>query len=384
MNKIHLHSILLTLAVLCLGAMSAGAQAVKTISVSNDRSYTDHVSLAQDSRDMDVMIKFMFDEGKNTLTVSVVSYRSLFVFREDARYGSVVRCTRLCPEQLPYVAESPDGARFTLSKALKKAVPPPRKQYIFKRWIEYEGLQPTPSQYKMVNDYIEQSFDILGKRNAVTVTLRDLFLLDPVENKPDSYILSRGRDLNTKYQIAIVRNPCLGLEEEVAAAQKLCQDIQKAYNGFRKNYPNGEAATAEALKDFNNTKKVLLTQYPAKDAQSPCPDLQDALQQYNHYVDSIGMLNCILRQNDEAAWDDGKPLDTKLLYTQTRQLDKAVARWLVSKDELERKDLVTQCQDIIQDVTAMIRQHQVTTAEEKQAVQAYNQAEQYFRKTCKQ
>ena len=263
-------------------------------------------------------------------------------------------------------------------------MPTPRKQYIFKRWIEYEGLQPTPSQYKMVNDYIEQSFDILGKRNAVTVTLRDLFLLDPVENKPASYILSRGRDLNTKYQIAIVRNPCLGLEEEVAAAQKLCQDIQKAYNGFRKNYPNGEAASAEALKDFNNTKKVLLAQYPAKDAQSPCPDLQDALQQYNHYVDSIGMLNCILRQNDEAAWDDGKPLDTKLLYTQTRQLDKAVARWLVSKDELERKDLVTQCQDIIQDVTAMIRQHQVTTAEEKQAVQAYKQAEQYFRKTCKQ
>ena len=72
----------------------------------------------------------------------------------------------------------------------------------------------------------------------------------------------------------------------------------------------------------------------------------------------------------------------KLLYTQTRQLDKSIARWLVSTDELERSDLVEQCQDIVKDMTAMIRSHRVTTKEEQRAVQAFRQAEEYFKKTC--
>ena len=384
MNKIYLHSILLSLAALCLSAALARAQAPKSIVVSNDRSYTDHISLAADSKDTDVMVKFMFDEGKNTLTVSVVSYRSLFVFREDALYGSVVRCTRLLPEQLPYVAEASDGARFTLSKALKKSIPSPKKKYVFKRWIDYDGLQPAPSQYKMVNDYIEQVFDIQGKRNVVRVTLRDLFLLDAQDNKADSYVLSKGRDLNQTYLIAIVRNPCLGMEDLIAQQSKATADVKKAYLGFKKNYPDGKVTDAAALKAFNETRTVLLTQYPAKDDQSTCPDLQALLQQYNQYVDSIGKLTCILSVPEDVSWDDGKPLDTNLLYTQVRQLDKAVARWLVSKDDLERKDLVSQCQDIIKDVSAMIRQHKVSTPEENKAVQAYQQAEQHFRKTCKQ
>ena len=367
-----------------LWALPAAGQNVKAVSVSNGKSFTDHISLAQDSRDTDVMVKFIFDEPNNTLTVSVLSYRRLFVFREATRYHQAVCCHRLHPERLPYVADYEEGTRFTLSRALRKSIPCPHRKYVFNRWIAYEGLQPVPADYQMVNDYIEQVFDIQGKRTAVTVTLRDLFLLDSQAKNPSHYVLSLGRDLNTKYQITLQRNPCLGMDQEITAAQKACQEIQKAYQGFHKNFPDGKVTSQDALNTFQQTRESLLGRYGKKDEQLACPDLLAAVRQYNQYVDSIAALTCVLQLPEEISWDDGKPLDTKLLYTQTRQLDKAVARWLVSKDELEKKDLVDQCLDIVKDVTAMIRTHRVSTPEEQKAVQAYRQAEQYFQKTCKQ
>ena len=383
MNKMHIHSILLLLASWCLGTTLTWAQSVKAISVSNAQPYTDHVSLAEDSRDMDVMIKFIFDENKNVLTVSLLSYRRLFVFQEATRYSSVVCGNRLHPERLPYVAEAEKGARFTLSHALQKAIPRPRRHYVFNRWIACQGLQPVPVNYKMVNEFIEQAFNIQGKSTAVTVTLRDIFLLDSVEDKPDRYILSRGRDLNLTYQITIVRNPCLGKEDEIDATRKLCDEVKNAYRNLQQSYPGGAAPDSSSFKALTETRTILLTRYPVKDQEEKCPDLSKLILQYNQYVDSISQLNCRLAPPEDVSWDDGNPLDVKLVYTQTRQLDKAVARWLVSKDQLEKSDLITQCQDIIKDMSAMIRQHKVNTPEEQKAIQAYREAEQFFLNTCK-
>lgn len=383
MHKTLIQKLLLLLAVLFLPAGFALAQTVKAISVSGTASYTDHISLGQDSRDMDVMVKFIFDEPNNTFTVSVLSYRNLFVFREPALYGQVVRCNYLRPELLPYVADNETHARFKLSKQLKRSLAKPLHKYVFQRWMEYEGLQPQPLDYKMVNDYIEQTFDIPDKKSRiVSITLRDLYLLDAVKKKANTYVLTEGRDLNVKYQITIVRNPCLGMDDEIEAAGKLTAAVKKAYGSFLTNYPKGEVSSEEALKTFKDTRAALLTLYPVKEDVSACPDLSNLVKEYNQYVDSISRFSLRLRAPEEAAWDDGKPLDVKLLYTQTRQLDKSIARWLVSTDELERSDLVEQCQDIVKDMTAMIRSHRVTTKEEQRAVQAFRQAEEYFKKTC--
>ena len=385
MRKTSIRKFLVLLAACCLPALMAGAQTVKTIAVSGDASYTDHLSLAEDSRDMDIMVKFIFDEPKNMLTVSVLSYRRLFVFRESARYSSVVRCRSLRPDLLPYVAESDPQLRFKLSKALRKSIPCPRRDYVFRRWIEYEGLQPVPSEYRMVNDYIEQSFEILQKRNAVTVTLRDLFLLERSGKNPDLYTLLKGRDLNMKYQIQLLRNPCLGKEEEIAAARALCEDVKAAWQTFRKTYEGGVVSNEEALKTFEETRTLLLTQFPPRQVTTACPDLMQATRQFNEYVDSIGSFTCKVRPEDAApAWDLDKGLDTKTIYAQARLLDKSVARYLVSKDPLEREDLVTQCREIVADVSAMIQRHRPVTAAELKAVKVYRQAEQYFKKTCKQ
>ena len=363
-------------------AMPSVGQAVKAISVRDGEPYTDHIALAEDSRDTDVMVRFFFDEKQNTLRVSVLSYRRLFVFREATRYKQVVRHCRLLPKKLPYVAQFGIYDRFTLSRSLRKAVRPHRK-YIFGRWMEYEGLQQTPSDYKMVNDYIEQSFDIHGKQTSASVTLRDIFLLDSDPKKPDHYIITQGRDLNLKYEITLVRNPCLGMDDQITSARIMATSVRKAYEAFRATCPSGTVSTEDALKNFQSTQETLVALYPAKDADVPCTDLARAIRQYNAYVDSISTLSCKLILPEEAAWNDGMPLDIKILHTQTRQLDKAVSRWLVTRDALEKKDLETECLDIIKDMTAMLRQHRAVTPEEQKAVEAYRQAEQYFHKTCK-
>ena len=115
------------------------------------------------------------------------------------------------------------------------------------------------------------------------------------------------------------------------------------------------------------------------------PSIRDLTRQYNQYVDSIAAMTCKVKAEDRPSHGElGKGLDTKYLYTQARQLDKSVARYLVSKDELERQDLVAQCRDIVDEVNAEIKRTPPATAEERNAVNVYRQAEKYFRKTCKQ
>ena len=379
MRKMSIRLLLLTL-LAAAPVWTLGAQNVKSIAVGQGASYTDHISLAEDSRDMDVLLKFVFDEQKNSLTVSALSYRSLFVFRDATRYKSVVHGRRLNPEHLPYVAEADKGTRFYISKSLKKSLPRPHRKYVFSSWIEYDGMQPAQSEYKMVNDYIEQEFQILPGRNSVVVTLKDLYLLDP---KGKKYEIAGGRDLNTSYVIRILRNPCLGKEEETAAAKKLLQDVTAAWTTFKNNYGSGEVTTAEALKTFQDTQKALVTQFPARQNVSECPDLKNAVQQYNCYVDSIAAVTCQIVVKEDVM-DAGKELDAKMVYSQARQLDKFVARWLVSKDDLEKKDLVQQCKGIIDDMNSILQQSKVVTQDEQKALNTYRQAEKYFRKTCNQ
>ena len=302
MSRTHILKLLLTLPVLCLMAAPMKAQTVKNISVSAGTSYTDHIALSEDSRDSDIMVKFVFDEDNNTLTVSALSYRTLFVFREASRYKAVVSHKNLIPDRLPYVADADKGSKFPLSKGLVKSIPSPKKKYIFNRWIEYEGLQPAPSDYKMVNDYIEQTFQILGSRNSVSVTLRDLLLLEPM--KKSRWQLLQGRDLNARYQIRIQRNPCLGRDEEIAEAQANVETIKAAYENFNKIYASGTVPSMDALKTYKETKDVLLTQFTAKQGQSPCPLLQEATDQYNHYVDSIANHFCRIEAPEDAGHQD--------------------------------------------------------------------------------
>lgn len=362
---------------------SSMAQTVKHITVSQDQAYTDHISLEGDATDKDIMVKFVFDEAANQLTVSLISYRMIFVFREDIRFKPLIKGRRIRPDQLPYVVNYDPSDQFRISKLFKSTVPKPRKQYVFHRWLDYEGLQPAPQEYAMVNDYISQTFDILKKRNSVVVRLRDVMLMNDVSKHLNKrrFEIPFGRDLYTEYQVDIQRNPCFGMEEDIASAKAALDGVRKSYKNLSKRFGNGVVDSQESLTAFENLKEQILGQYPHKDMQSPCSDIQMAWDAYNEYTDSIAQIKCRYVPSSTSR-TEGDGVSAKILLARARQIDAAVSRFLLSTDPIERRDIIIQTEKTINNVHTIIESQGVYTTEQRQALTIFREAERYFKNNC--
>ena len=359
------------------------AQTVRNVSVSQEQAFTDHISLDDDAIDKDIMVKFVFDEAANQLTVSLISYRNIFVFREDTRFKPTIKGRTIRPDMLPYVVTFDPKEKYCLSKLFKSTVPKPRSQYVFHRWIDYEGLQPAPQEYAMVNDYITQTFDILNKRSSVVVSLRDVLLMDDISTKPNKkkYEIRFGRDLFIEYHVDIQRNPCFGMDEEITSATTALEGIRKSYGNLHSKFPNGTANSQESLKVYQDLKDLLVKQFPHKEEQTACTNLQQLYNDYNAYVDSIANMKVVVAAAGGAG-GGGAGINAKSLLSKARQIDASVARWLLSNDPIERRDIVLQCEGIIKEVNASVKSAGVYSAEQRQALSVFREAEQYFRKNC--
>ena len=360
------------------------AQTVRNVSVSQEQTFTDHISLDDHSIDKEIMVKFVFDEAANQLTVSLISYRNIFVFRENTRFKPTIKGRTIRPDMLPYVVTFDPTEKYCLSKLFKGTVPKPRSQYVFHRWIDYEGLQPVPQEYAMVNDYITQTFDILNKRSSVVVRLRDVLLMDDISKKPNKkkYEIPFGRDLFMEYRVDIQRNPCFGMDEEITSATTALEGIRKSYGNLHNKYPNGTTSSQESLKVFQELKDLLVKQFPPKDVQTACPDLQQLYSDYNACVDSIANMKVVVAFSGGSGGGSAVGVNAKSLLSKARQIDSAVARWLLSNDPIERRDIVLQCEGIIKDVNASVKSAGVYSEEQRQALSVFRGAEQYFRKNC--
>lgn len=361
------------------------AQTVRTISVGQGASYTDHLSLKEDVKDMDLMVKFVFNEEANNLTVTLISYRTLFVFWDNVHFKPLIKGRKLRPDQLPYVVEYNPKDKFKVSKLFKASIPKPTKEFFFNRWIDYEGLQPAPQDYKMVNDFISQTFDIQNKRDLVTIRLRDVFLMDKIEKKKyNLYNIPLGRDLNLEYKITIMRNPCFGLDDELASAKKALEGITTNYSTLSKRFGNRLVPTQETKTLLDGLKATIQDQFPPKSVDSPCKDIQETWNKYNLYVDSIAALKCEIESVESTvAASSFSPDGLKILMAKSRQIDIIVSRWLMSKDPIECRDLISQGRRIIDEVNAMIGKRTGNTAEQQKAVATFRAAERYFNSTCK-
>jgi hypothetical protein len=138
-------------------------------------------------------------------------------------------------------------------------------------------------------------------------------------------------------------------------------------------------------KVFDDMKSTLLDQFKPKDIVSPCPDIQEAWDDYNNYIDSISSIKCIVQDPVEVGTGgDYTPESLKILVSKAREIDKMVSRWLVSSDPIEKNDLVKRCNDIIEEVNTVYGKHPGRTAEQQQSIAIFRAAERYFKKTCKQ
>ena len=379
--------------IICLLAaiwMATGlpAQTVRNITVSGSESYTDHISLQEDSNDKDLMVKFFFNEQANTLRVCLISYRSLFVFWDDVPYRQAFRGRRLRPDKLPYVVDFDPNDKFTVSKLFLATVPKPRDKWLFTRWISYEGLQPLPAEYKMTNDYLEQEFDIMGKRQTVVVSLGDVMLMDKLKSRPGKgshYEIPFGRQLNLTYHVRLERNPCLGLDEDVAASAAALESIRKGYRSLRGKFSSGTVSSQAMLDVFHQMKALLQEQFPVKNAESPCPTVRQSWSDYNQYVDSIASFECRMVAPVVPSGGGGasEGVSPKVLLEKARQIDASVSRWLLSSDPVERRDIIQNCDNIINEVESLLDQKGARGAEQQKALTVYREAVRFYRNKCK-
>jgi hypothetical protein len=373
--------------VCCLATIAIHAKTVKTITVADGTPFTDHIAMATDATDKDLMVKFVFDESANTLTISVLSYRMLFVFWESTPYKGIIRRRWIHTDRLPYVVTAEEGQHFRLTKPLRNALPQPYKKHVFKKWIEYEGLQPQEKELKMLNDYIDQTFDIQNKRNNVTIRLRDIMLMDATRQKGINtrYEIGFGKDLNTEYQITIQRNPCFGLEKEKESAQKSLEAVEKSYKSIKSKYGKGTVGSENGKKAFDELKATLTAQFQHVNDSSACPDIQRCYEQYNLYADSLASMKVSITTPVEASekimGSKGSEANAKIVLSNARAIDMKVAMWLNSKDPTERMDIIATCQSIIKDTRLIIST--LPAAQYKEAIKLFNNAEQYFKKTCR-
>ncbi len=380
---------------LLAAALPLTAQTVKNVTVAQGKSYTDHVSLRDDSRDMDLMVKFIFSEQTNTVTVCLISYRDLFVFPTDTPYRQTVSGRRIKPSRLPFVVDAAPDTRYELSRDYLRSLPKHRKKTVFHQWITASGMQAIPMEYRMVNDYVSQDFTVTGKADAVTVTLRDVLMMQKDENlrkKYTRYSVVWGKDLNTTYHIFIERDPCFGKEEEKAAATAALEGLRTAAANLKERYASGVAANSESLANFREMKSLLIGQYPEATETSPCPDVQAARDEYNAILASVKAMKCRLRSSSATGGASGasgagggatgEGVDAGFILTQARQIDETVSQWAVSQDKAQKADLKRRCRDIIAAVRAAVAQKGIRGEAQRRALQHFNEAIKYFQNTC--
>ena len=75
-------------------------------------------------------------------------------------------------------------------------------------------------------------------------------------------------------------------------------------------------------------------------------------------------------------------VSAKMLLARARQIDAAVSRYLLSKDPIERRDIIFQTETLIKTCNESIQSQGVYTSEQKQAVQIFREAERFFRNNC--
>ena len=399
----HIAHLLLTVAIMLLVCSAAHAETIKEITVSNDNPYTDHISLREDTKDMDLMAKFAFNESTNTLTLTLVSYRSLFVFQTDTKYKQAFKgflflpSRSLKPDKLPFVAASEKGVKYTISKEYHKSLAKPRSNYTFHAWMQCsQELQPVPMNYKMVNEFIKQDFAVNGQAEFATVTIRDIMMLDPANansEKTNKYLIRWGKDICTTYHINIQRDPCFGKDQDITASANTLKSIQTGLENFKKNFPQRVIDDADAYENFKQMKMLLITQFQKDTTTSTCPQVQSNKDQYNLYVDSISSYRCYLRKHKASKSVSGggiaididptKGSKATFILTQARRIDDAVSQWLYTKDPAERANLVKECDNVIMAVKSALSSGGRGGAGLQKAIGVFRQAVTYYKKTCK-
>lgn len=356
------------------------AQNEKTITLAHNMPYTESISLKKDARDMDIIMKIYFNEMTNTLSISLMSYRTLFVFQDNVTYKQIIRNSKLRPEKFPYVVESDPETTYKLTDEIKDQMPGCNKKFTFHRWLNYEGLMPQPTDYKMVNDYIEQKFDVLEMDTVAFISLHDILVMEPSFKKKNRFNVFHLARLDNKYKIRITRNPCIGKEEDIESAKLYAEAIRTGYKNLYLRYTSENNFSQESIQVLEEMRIILEQQFPRRNDTHSCPTVMNYIREYNNYVDSIGKLKEIQFTIENKR--PHMPLPAERIMGIAKIIDRNVARWLTTTDVVEKEELIKRSQILLDEVNRHLYMDVDLDANQQNAVDVFLKAEKYFKAIC--
>lgn len=380
---------------LCLWAvMTVHAQQTKSIAVEEGMPYEEALTFPFDEKGVELKVGITFDEHTNELQLKVTGSRQLFVFQEDAYRNKVFTGffsrKHLRPERLSYPVLVPPRAKFYLTKKVIKRFAKPRGKHLFIRWVEGVSASLTPlppvgegqsGKYALLNDTLVMRFAVAEGATEAAFTLRNLYVLEET-GKPTKpkYRFVWDQDLATTYAITLRRDPCLGLQTTIDSMKVRVEVIQQAYGRLLKTAPSGLAESAEEVGVFNQHKQYLLSQFLPVADSTDCGDLQQLYSEYNQQREQIDQASCVY----VASEDNGTKrlgMSPEVLLAAARRLDNVVALYEVTKDPVERRDLIMQGREIISVMNVTIEEKGIRGEEQQAALAVFRRASDYFRVT---
>lgn len=397
----------------------------KTAFVSQDSAYIDTIQLPFDSKGVDIAVKMEFDEPSNVLTLTVKGTRRVFVFRDDTYYKKVFHnrflgMSVMRPLKLSYPVLVQPGTKVYLSKNVKKSFASPARKHMFNNWLgefskNFSLVVPAltsddPTETALVCDSIVQRFNVDPNATQGTIKLRNLLVIDKLSEKPlpkkaaaalgavmaaaktnaamlkttkpAKWIISNDKDINTTYNIRLLRNPCFGLEAEKDSTLDRLFDIMNAYHNLVSSCPGGTVESKAALQVFRQHKYFLRSQFKHCTDSSACTEIQSNITEYNKYVDSIRNAQCTYVPPIDQTAIGSKVLGTgvspQYLLDTAHRVDNIVAQYTLATDAAQIHDLIISGHEIIRLMNRTIKEKGIRNDNQRSALAEFRKAEAYF------
>ncbi|MCQ2168490.1 MAG: hypothetical protein MJY69_07515 [Bacteroidales bacterium] len=385
---------LLTILCLCISVSVAYGQ--KRVVVSASQPYVEWLGGTPDVDSHDMCLRISFADSTGMLKVSLSSANSrLFAFHSGGLvYKEIFGCCRrLKPERLPYKIAYDPSNKFFMTGHSRKTLGPGFKEAILHSWIESSGATPVSEEYTMPEDSLVQLFRIesASKETDMMIRLRDIFFIEHHASSPVAmkrHYLASHKDLKTEYDVTVLRDPCFGEGDRIAAVKARHKEASAAINGLEKTYPEGKVLSLEDFEDFQNTKNSLLQNYTKMDSVTDCPCLKDAIAAYNVCIDSLLNMCCTI--SDDKRMEivqnlglDLQRIDAGWLYHCARQIDELTGQWCLEKSKSAKLSIVKQCEKLIDEAGKSTIRHGVLNDDDRKALNSFIQAKEYFYHTCR-
>jgi len=375
--------------------MMAAAQDVKEVTVSSSTPFDEPLEVACDEKGLTVNVRMNYDEDSDILSLSLVPNRPVIFYRQDIRYKDIFPSgKKMKTERFPYPVQVAPASKIKLQNTVYKQYPKKRKNHIYNRWIGNvssgmtelspiitEAGQTVPL---ITTDSLFLRFKVNTSVSKVSFKLRSVQTVDLTKKKKNGktkYSISGESDLKATFNVTLQRNPCYGMSTLLATVHNQIHEVTKAYHNLLQACPDGKALSDEECAIFNEHRKFLETQFPVLDIDTDCQDVRAACENYNSIVDSIRMAPCnVLPPNDvveELFAEEGR-VSTEVLVNTSRNLNSMAIRMLTVTDNVEKRDVYYQGEQLIDEIQNLVRQNGVSGEDRERALKLLSDAVDFW------